>query len=185
VQIDVKFIEPIAGAETRRGGRRKFYQFTAIDDCTRLRVLRIYPTLNQKTAIEFVDYVIQRLPFQVEVIQTDNGAEFQSAFHYHVLDKGIATSTSSREHRGLTARWSDRTASTPRSSTSCWMGSSSTTQRSSTTSSRNGITTTTTIVRTAVSAARTPYERLKQKTAALPDKTTSTKKTKTKAGSRV
>ena len=25
-----------------------------------------------------------------EVIQTDNGAEFQSAFHWHALDKGIA-----------------------------------------------------------------------------------------------
>ncbi|MFE3412003.1 DDE-type integrase/transposase/recombinase [Streptomyces mirabilis] len=74
----------------RRGGRNKYYQFTAIDDCTRLRVLRIYPTLNQATAIQFLDYVIQRLPFQVEVIQTDNGAEFQSAFHWHVLDKGIA-----------------------------------------------------------------------------------------------
>jgi hypothetical protein len=30
--------------------RRKYYQFTAIDDCTRLRVLRIYPACNQKTA---------------------------------------------------------------------------------------------------------------------------------------
>jgi hypothetical protein len=36
VQIDVKFVAPIAGA------RKKHYQFTAIDDCTRLRVLRIY-----------------------------------------------------------------------------------------------------------------------------------------------
>ncbi|WP_240661133.1 MULTISPECIES: hypothetical protein [unclassified Streptomyces] len=61
----------------------------AIDDCIRLRVLKIYPTLNQATAIQFVDYVLQRLPFQVEVIQTDNGAEFQSVFHFHVLDKGI------------------------------------------------------------------------------------------------
>jgi transposase InsO family protein len=26
----------------------------------------------------------------VQVVQTDNGAEFQSAFHYHVLDRGIA-----------------------------------------------------------------------------------------------
>jgi hypothetical protein len=43
VQIDVKFIEPIAGVTGRRGGRNKYYQFTAIDDCTRLRVLRIYP----------------------------------------------------------------------------------------------------------------------------------------------
>ncbi|MFG3604732.1 helix-turn-helix domain-containing protein [Micromonospora chersina] len=46
VQIDVKFIEPI-GSAGRRGGRNKYYQFTAIDDCTRLRVLRIYPQLNQ------------------------------------------------------------------------------------------------------------------------------------------
>lgn len=27
--------------------------------------------------------------FGVEVIQADNGAEFQTAFHWHVLDKGI------------------------------------------------------------------------------------------------
>jgi transposase InsO family protein len=90
MQIDVKFIEPLASAAGRRGGRNKYYQFTAIDDCTRLRVLRIYPQLNQKTAIQFVDYVVQRLPFQVETIQTDNGAEFPTAFHWHVLDKGIA-----------------------------------------------------------------------------------------------
>lgn len=90
VQIDVKFIEPLASMpQGRRGGRNKYYPFTAIDDCTRLRVLKICPTLNQATAIQFVDYVLQRLPFQVEVIQTDNGAEFQSAFHFHVLDKGI------------------------------------------------------------------------------------------------
>ena len=74
-----------------RPGRRrtKYYQFTAIDDCTRLRVLRVYPRCDQKTAIQFLDYVRQRLPFSVQMIQTDNGAEFQSAFHYHVLDKGI------------------------------------------------------------------------------------------------
>ena len=29
------------------------------------------------------------LPFRVEVVQTDNGAEFQSAFHWHVLDRGV------------------------------------------------------------------------------------------------
>jgi transposase InsO family protein len=84
VQIDVKFIAPIGDAKPK-----KHYQFTAIDDCTRLRVLRIYPALNQKTAIQFVDYVLERLPFQVQVIQTDNGPEFGSSFHYHVLDKGV------------------------------------------------------------------------------------------------
>lgn len=88
VQIDVKFIAPIRGVTPRR----KYYQFTAIDDCTRLRVLRIYPRCDQKTAIQFVDYVLQRLPFPVQIIQTDNGAEFQSSFHYHVLDKGVSHS---------------------------------------------------------------------------------------------
>jgi hypothetical protein len=74
VQVDVKFIAPQAGA------RKKHYQFTAIDDCTRLRVLRIYDRLNQITAIQFVDYVFEKLPFRVEVIQTDNGSEFQAGF---------------------------------------------------------------------------------------------------------
>ncbi|KPI07695.1 Integrase catalytic region [Actinobacteria bacterium OV450] len=100
VQIDVKFIEPIGapaktsspvlGEAPRSRRRAKYYQFTAIDDCTRLRVLRAYPRCDQKTAVQFLDYVLERLPFRVEVIQTDNGAEFQSAFHWHVLDKGIA-----------------------------------------------------------------------------------------------
>jgi hypothetical protein len=42
-----------------------------------------------KTAIHIVGYFVARLPFGVEVIQTDNSAEFQTAFHWHVLDKGI------------------------------------------------------------------------------------------------
>ena len=58
------------------GSRRKHYQFTAIDDCTRSRVLRIDNRLNQKTVIPFVDYVPEKLPFRVEIIQTDNGAAF-------------------------------------------------------------------------------------------------------------
>ena len=83
VQIDVKFIEPI------RGVRAKHYQYTAIDDCTRLRVLKVYRHLNQRTAIQFADYVLEKLPFKVEKVQTDNGSEFQAAFHWHLLDRGI------------------------------------------------------------------------------------------------
>src|SRR5690348_3888482 len=69
VQIDVKFVEPLKTAARPAAGRRtKYYQFTAIDDCTRLRVLRIYPRCDQKTAIQFVDYVLERLPFSVQVV---------------------------------------------------------------------------------------------------------------------
>ncbi|MBI3429366.1 MAG: IS481 family transposase [Actinobacteria bacterium] len=85
VQVDVKFLAPI---KDKDGKLRKHYQFTAIDDCTRLRVLRIYPRCDQKSAIAFIDYVAQRIPFTIDTIQTDNGSEFQTAFHWHVLDKG-------------------------------------------------------------------------------------------------
>jgi transposase InsO family protein len=83
VQIDVKFLERIAGT------RKRLYQFTAIDDCTRIRVLKIYDACNQASAISFVDEVIRRLPFRVLVIQTDNGAEFQSGFHWHLEERDI------------------------------------------------------------------------------------------------
>jgi transposase InsO family protein len=83
LQVDVKFLERI------KDTRQRYYQFTAIDDCTRLRVLRIYEKNNQLTAIQFMDYVLSRLPFHTEVIQTDNGSEFQGQFHWHILDKGI------------------------------------------------------------------------------------------------
>ena len=89
VQVDVKFIEPLARSPGSGGRKHRYYQFTAIDDCTRIRVLRIYERNTQKSAIQFMDYVLAKLPFAVEVVQTDNGAEFQGAFHWHLLDRGI------------------------------------------------------------------------------------------------
>jgi transposase InsO family protein len=83
LQVDVKFLSGIPGL------KKRYYQFTAIDDCTRLRVLKAFERNNQKTAIQFVDYALSRLPFRTAVIQTDNGAEFGSLFHWHVLDKGV------------------------------------------------------------------------------------------------
>ena len=78
LQLDVKFLERIPGT------RKRLYQFTAIDDCTRIRVLKVYDACNQRTAIQFIDEVVRRLPFRVHVVQTDNGAEFQSQFHWHL-----------------------------------------------------------------------------------------------------
>ena len=83
LQLDVKFLERIAGT------RRRLYQFTAIDDCTRIRVLKIYDTCDQATAVRFVDEVRRRLPFRIQVVQTYNGAEFQSQFHWHLETQDI------------------------------------------------------------------------------------------------
>jgi hypothetical protein len=52
-------------------------------------VLRLYERNDQKSAIQFVDHIVEKLPLPVEQIQTDNDSEFQTLFHWHVLDLGI------------------------------------------------------------------------------------------------
>ncbi len=98
VQVDVKFITPIGAAG------KKYHQFTAIDNCTRLRVLRIYPRCNQKTAIQFLDYLLARLPFPVDSIQTDNGASSGPSSTATCWTGVSDTSTSNRPPLGSTGR---------------------------------------------------------------------------------
>ena len=37
-----------------------------------------------KNAIDFVDYVVEKFPFRIQTIRTDNGHEFQWQFHWHL-----------------------------------------------------------------------------------------------------
>ena len=52
------------------------YQYTAIDDCTRYRVLGVYPRRNSQSSIDFLHRVIEEMPFPIQRIQTDRGTEF-------------------------------------------------------------------------------------------------------------
>jgi transposase InsO family protein len=81
VQVDVKHL--------KLGGRR-FYQFTAVDEATRYRVLQIYTRNSIPNAIASMDEVRQRLPMAIQRVQTDNGNEFGSDFTWHLRDLGIA-----------------------------------------------------------------------------------------------
>lgn len=85
IQVDVKFLK-LQGCDGRTVRR---FQYTAIDDATRIRALKIYEKHTQKNAIDFVDYVIRKFPFRICMIRTDNGHEFQAKFHWHVEDRGI------------------------------------------------------------------------------------------------
>jgi len=85
VQVDVKFINLRASD----GSRIRRFQYTAIDDATRIRALKMYSRHNQQSAITFVDYVLEKFPFRIHTIRTDRGHEFQAQFHWHVEDKGI------------------------------------------------------------------------------------------------
>ena len=79
----MKFLERIPGS------RKRLYQFTAIDDCTRIRVLQVFDACNQATAIRFINDVLTRLLFRVQVVPTDNGAEFQATFHGHLETRDV------------------------------------------------------------------------------------------------
>jgi transposase InsO family protein len=85
IQVDVKFLSLM----TDDGSKVRRFQYTAIDDATRIRALKIYRRHNQKNAIDFIDYVIEKFPFRIHTIRTDRGHEFQAQFHWHVEDKGI------------------------------------------------------------------------------------------------
>ncbi len=83
VQVDVKFV-PKFGEN-----KQKYYQFTAIDESTRFRVLRIYDQNSQTSAMDFVSRLAKQLPFAIRKIQTDNGNEFGMNFTWHLADLGI------------------------------------------------------------------------------------------------
>lgn len=85
VQVDVKFLK----LKDADGKPVKRFQYTAIDDATRIRALQIYPKHNQDCAIKFIDYVIEKFPFRISMVRTDRGHEFQVRFHCHVEDLGI------------------------------------------------------------------------------------------------
>jgi transposase InsO family protein len=85
VQVDVKFLT----FKTTKGSKVRRFQYTAIDDATRIRALKIYTRHTQKNAIDFIDHVIEKFPFRIHTVRTDRGHEFQALFHWHVEDKGI------------------------------------------------------------------------------------------------
>jgi transposase InsO family protein len=56
--------------------RPGLYQFTAIDDCSRFLVAGIARRRNAKGTLAFLDQVFDEMPFSIQRIQTDRGAEF-------------------------------------------------------------------------------------------------------------
>jgi transposase InsO family protein len=72
LQIDTKHLTVYRG--------RKFYQFTAIDVLTKLRVLWVTTHISSAAAKKFLKICVKEFPFNIENIQTDNGSEFHKHF---------------------------------------------------------------------------------------------------------
>jgi len=52
------------------------YQYTAVDDCTRYRVLAVFPRRTAANTLLFMEQVTEEMPFPIQRIQTDRGTEF-------------------------------------------------------------------------------------------------------------
>jgi transposase InsO family protein len=61
------------------GRQRQIVSFDAIDDCSRYIVAKLYKHEDTKSAIDFVKYLIQKVPFKIKRIRVDNryGKEFK------------------------------------------------------------------------------------------------------------
>src|SRR5216683_3113283 len=78
--VDVKYVQ-IAG--------RWAFQYTALDDCTRFRVLRLYRRLHHRSSLAFLTELRTAFPFPIQRLQCDHGQEFSFAFGLGVEAAGI------------------------------------------------------------------------------------------------
>lgn len=94
VEIDIKYVP-------KRVGRRRYYQYTAIDCSTRWRYLKVYDEQNKTNVIDFIKDIMINFPYKIKSVKTDNHAIFTNRYfgYYrsdlmfpkdHLLDKFCA-----------------------------------------------------------------------------------------------
>ena len=74
VQVDVKFVPSYCVSNGL-----KYYQYTAVDECTRWTYREMYDEHSTHSSVQFLVGLIKHCPFPIREIQTDNGAEFTRA----------------------------------------------------------------------------------------------------------
>jgi transposase InsO family protein len=66
------------------------YQYTAIDDCSRYKVLGVYSRATGANTLDFLERLIEEMPFPIQRIQTDRGREFcAEAVQQRLMDWAI------------------------------------------------------------------------------------------------
>ena len=71
VQIDVKYVPGYCVADGR-----KYYQYTAKDECTRWTYREMYEEHSTYSSQQFLLSLVEHAPFMIREVQTDNGSEF-------------------------------------------------------------------------------------------------------------
>lgn len=74
VQIDVKFVPAYCVTNGK-----KYYQYTAVDECTRLCFREMYDEHSTYSSLDFLKKLIEKFQFPIREVQTDNGTEWTNA----------------------------------------------------------------------------------------------------------
>lgn len=71
IQIDVKYVPPYCVVDGK-----KYYQYTAVDECSRWTYREMYEEHSTYSSRDFLEKLVRHVPFPVREVQTDNGTEF-------------------------------------------------------------------------------------------------------------
>ena len=71
IQLDVKYVPKYCVVDGK-----KYYQYTAVDECSRWTFREMYEEHSTYSSRDFLIKLIQRAPFPIREVQTDNGSEF-------------------------------------------------------------------------------------------------------------
>jgi len=74
IQIDVKYVPRHCTVNWHQ-----YYQFTAIDECSRYVFREMYEEKSSFSAKDFLIKLVTSSPFPIRLVQTDNGMEFTNA----------------------------------------------------------------------------------------------------------
>ncbi len=97
-------------------GKQKFFYYSAIDECTHLRIAKMYARHSTLSALDFVQHILTSFPFQIHYIQTPLDYAFTSiaiprsrthAFTQNLRRLGIKQHTPTRK-QSQSKLYSDR-----------------------------------------------------------------------------
>ena len=71
IQIDVKYVPSYCVTDGQ-----KYYQYTAVDECSRWTYREMYDEHSTYSSLDFLKKLILNAPFPLREVQTDNGSEF-------------------------------------------------------------------------------------------------------------
>jgi len=83
VQIDVKYVPTACLTEELQEKGEKYYQYTAIDEYTRIRYTWFTNEHSTYMSSEFIKRAVKYFKFKIETVQTDNGMEFTNRLNWN------------------------------------------------------------------------------------------------------